>query len=217
MQVTIRSRVFYRAVASGVFHCERCGGDRPYRQRSGRQWAQVFGLPIIPLGRTGEHLRCVICRTCYRVDLLAVPTVDQMLDALLDATTLATLAMLNAGGSASQAARRRAIELIMSAGSPEYDEPDLAVALEQVGGAPDAALTCGPVPGLRSAVETVAIQLEGPAREWFLGKVVQVGLADGALSTAERDVVGTVARYLGMSQARADSVILLAEEAAQAG
>jgi len=81
----------------------------------------------------------------------------------------------------------------------------------------DGPLSCGPVPGLRSAVETFAIQLEMRAREWFLAGIVRVGLADGSLSGAERDVVGTVARYLGMSQAQADDVILHAEEAAQAG
>ncbi len=44
-----------------------------------------------------------------------------------------------------------------------------------------------------------------------------MGLADGLLSAAERDVVGIVARYLGLSQAKAQDVIQLAEEAAQAG
>jgi len=105
MLVNIQTRVYYRAVAGGVFHCERCGGDRRYRQRSGRRWAALLGLPIFPLDRTGEHLQCAACRTCYRVELLAVPTIEQMHTALLGATTAAALAMLNAGGTASQAAR----------------------------------------------------------------------------------------------------------------
>src|SRR5262249_47052824 len=147
----------------------------------------------------------------------AVPTVEQMQEALLSATTAATLAMLNAGGSASQASRRRAIDLIVSAGSPQYGEPDLDIAIELSMQQPEAELPCGPVPGLRGAVETLAIQLDTYSKEWFLAKVIQVGLADGSLSIAEREVVGTVARYLGLSQARADDVIQLAEEAAQAG
>jgi len=44
-----------------------------------------------------------------------------------------------------------------------------------------------------------------------------VGLADGLLSSAEREVALTVARHLGLSQAKADDVIQLAEQAAQAG
>src|SRR5215472_695257 len=217
MLVSLGSGVYYRTVANGVFHCERCGGDRPYRHRSGRRWGRLLGLPVIPLDRTGEHLRCAICRTCYRVELLAVPTAEQMQVALLRATTAATLAMLNAGGSACRASRRRAIDLIVSAGSPQYGEPDLDIALELAIQSPEARLSCGPVPGLRRAVEMLAIQLETYSKEWFLAKVVQVGLADGSLSAPERDVVGKVARYLGLSQARADDVIQLAEEAAQAG
>jgi tellurite resistance protein len=217
MLVKVGSRIYYRAIAYGVFHCERCGGDRPYRQRSGRRWAQFLGIPIAPLDRTGEHLRCTICRTCYRVELLAVPTIEQMRTALLGGTTAATLAMLHAGGSASQAARRRAIELIGSVGSRQYGDPELDVALERTGQVMEMPVTCGPVAGLRTAVETLSIQMENHAREWFLAQIVQVGLADGSLSPAERDVVGAVARYLGMSQAQANDVIQVAEEAAQAG
>ncbi len=219
MLVNVGSRIHYRTLATGIFHCERCGGDRPYRHRTGRRWVSLLGLPIFPLERTGEHLRCIICRTCYRVELLAVPTTEQMRSALLTATTASSLAMLSAGGAASNAARRLAIELIMSAGSPQYGEADLAVALDYVDHAvqPDSPVACGPVPGLRAAIETVAIQFELHAKEWFLGRVVRVGLADGPLSDGEREVVGTVAHYLGLSQAQAREVILLTEEAAQAG
>ncbi len=211
------SGIYYRTIATGVFHCERCGGDRPYRHRSGRRWARVLGIPVMPLDRTGEHLRCMICRTCYRVELLAVPTIEQMQDALVNATTSAVLAMLNAGGSASQAARRSAVQLIMSAGSPDFTEADLAGGLRRARSAQQALIACGPVPGLRFSVETLAIQLERRASEWFLGNIVRVGLADGPLTVAEREVVGTIARYLGLTQAQAEDVILLIEDAAQAG
>ncbi|HVB44328.1 MAG TPA: hypothetical protein VNF47_16710 [Streptosporangiaceae bacterium] len=211
------SRAYYRTVGHGVAHCERCGGDRPYRQRSGRRWFQLLGIPVVPGDSAGEHLRCTVCRTCYRVDLLAVPTVEQMRVALRAATTAAALAMLWAGGKASPAARQRAVELIMTAGSPEYCESQLAVALAAARPVAAASLTCGPVPGLKPAIETFAIQLEAQAAEWFLARVLQVGLADGALSAVERDVAGTIARYLGMTRARARDVISVAEAAAQAG
>ncbi len=255
MRVRLSSRVYYRTIANGLFHCERCGGDRPYRHRTGRRWAQLLGLPVVPLEHTGEHLRCTICRTCYRVELLAVPTIEQMQAALRNAATAAALAMLWAGGSDSQAARRRAVDLIVGSGSPGYSEPDLITQLEgtqlegtqfegpglvgtrleatQLEGAgpasadpggtelegaePAVPAAFGAIPGLRSAMESLAIQLETHAREWFLAKVVQVGLADGLLTSAERDVVGIVARYLGLTQAKAQDVIALAEEAAQAG
>ena len=217
MLALVGSRVWYRTIGHGVFHCERCGGDRPYRHRSGRRWAHLLGVPVASLGDTGEHLLCTICRTCYRVGLLAVPTMEQMLVVLLAGTKAAVLAMLSAGGAGSPAARRRGIQLIREAGAPEYDDGLLTAALADPDAASQLPEADGPVAGLRPAIEAFSVQLEIPAREWFLAKVVEVGLADGSLSAAERDVAGTVARYLGMSAARGRDVISLAEEAAQAG
>ena len=225
MLALVGSRVCYRTIGSGVFHCERCGGDRPYRHRSGRRWAHLLGIPLALLGGTGEHLRCDVCHTCYRVELLAVPTIEQMLIALLVATKAAVLEMLRAGGAGSPAARRRAIQMIRDSGAPDYHDGRLLAALagsrapEGPAGPPGRASTGddGLLVGLRPAVEAFAIQLEAHAREWFLAKIVEVGLADGPLSTAERAVAGTVARYLGMTPAHGRDVILLTEEAAQAG
>ena len=133
MLALVGSRVCYRTIGRGVFHCERCGGDRPYRHRSGRRWAHVLGIPVASLGDTGEHLRCAICHTCYRVELLAVPTTEQMLVALLAGTKAAVLAMLKAGGENSQAARRRGIQMIRAAGAPDYHDGWLTTALADPG------------------------------------------------------------------------------------
>jgi hypothetical protein len=169
----------------------------------------LFGIPLARLDGTGEHLRCAVCGTCYRVGLLAVPTIEQMLVTLLVGTKAAALAMLRAGGAGSPAARRRAAGMIRAAGAADYHDGRLLAALAGTDDEPEV--------GLRPAVEAFAIQLEILAREWFLAKIVEVGVADGPLSTAEREVAGTVARYLGMTAAHGRDVIMLAEEAAQAG
>jgi len=214
----VGSRVWYRTVGRGVFHCERCGGDRSYLHRSGRRSAHVLGIPVVSLGGTGEHLRCAVCRTCYRVELLAVPTMAQMLVALQAGTTAAVLEMLKAG-DAGPAAMHCGIEMIRAAGASDVDDGWLAAALSDHGASgPDAADVPQDAKGsgvaLRPAVEALAIQLDIHAREWFLARVVQVGLADGPLTAAERLVAGNVARYLGMSASRGEDVISLVEEAA---
>jgi tellurite resistance protein len=217
MLALVGSRVCYRTIGHGVFHCERCGGDRPYRHRSGRRWAHLLGIPIVLIEDTGEHLSCTVCRTCYRTELLAVPTIEQMLVALLAGTKAAVVAMLHAGGAGNPAARQRGIALIKSAGAPDYHDGRMLAALE--GAKPGQALPgCEDeaVPGLRPAVEAVAIQLDTHAKEWFLAKMVEVGLADGPLSDAERAVARTTARHLGMTAAHGRDVISLTEEAAQA-
>ncbi len=218
--------VIYKVVGEMVVHCERCGGDRPFTRRSGRRWLRALGIPVYPLAATGEHLRCTICLTCYRVDLLVVPTAGQMQAALLGGTKAAVLEVLDAGDPASLAARRRAIGLVRAAGDPEYGKADLAADLAGPGHAPGGGAEAGDgsglpeadrVPYLERAVGGLAFQLEPHAREWFLSDVVQVGLADGPLSAREREAIGAIASYLGMSQSRAEDVIVLAEEAAQAG
>lgn len=227
-----------------LFHCERCGGDRPYRHFGDRRRGSLrLASLVFPAGRLarllgghagrsariGEHLRCTVCGTCYRVELLAVPTTGQMLSALLTGTTAAVLAMLAAGEQIGEAARNRAIEAIRNAGAPDYDSARLDQALSEAAPSQTGPSQTGPsqtgpsqtgpsrAGGLRPAIETFAIQLDMPAREWFLASIVQVGLADGSLSDGQRDVAGVVARYLGLTQSVARAVIVRTEEAAQAG
>jgi hypothetical protein len=209
------SRVLYRTIGYGEFHCERCGGDRPYRHRSGRRWAHLLGIPIVSLADAGEHLNCTACRTSYRVELLAVPTMAQMQQALLAGTKAAVLTLLRSGPGSRPEARQRGVEVITRAGAPEYDETSL---MADLAGPGLASAPAGLVPpGNRPAIEAFAVQLDPHAKEWFLAQIVNVGLAGGSLGTAQREAIHTVARYLGMSRSRARHVISVTEAAGQIG
>jgi hypothetical protein len=200
-------RVFYRAVGQGVFHCQRCGGDREYRHRAGRRWFTLFFIPVIPLNRVGDHVQCTICGTRYRMDVLSLPTTAQMQEALPAGMRVAAIAMLRAGGGSSGSARRRAIDAIKGAGVADYDDAAL-----------DADLSAATMPGqnLAEPLNRLAIQLAIPAREWFLAEVVRIGLADGMLSDDERHTAREVAAQLGMTPAQARGVISMTEEGASA-
>jgi zinc-ribbon family len=205
-------RVFYRAVGQGVFHCQRCGGDREYRHRAGRRWFTLFFIPVIPLNRVGDHVQCSICGTRYRMDVLSLPTTAQMQEALPAGMRAAATAMLRAGGGSSASARRRAIDAIKGAGVADYDDAAL-----------DADLSAAAMPGqyqpgqnLAEPLNRLAIQLAIPAREWFLAEVVRIGLADGMLSDDERHTAREVAAQLGMTPAQARGVISMTEEGASA-
>jgi hypothetical protein len=208
-------RVFYRAVGQGMFHCQRCGGDREYRQRAGRRWFTLFFIPVIPLNHVGEHVQCAICGTRYRMDVLNLPTLAQMQEALPAGMRAAVIAMLRAGGGSSAPARRRAIDAIKGAGVADYDDAALDADLSA------AAMTaepghCQPGQDLAEPLNRLAIQLAIPAREWFLAEVVRIGLADGMLSDEERHAAREVAAQLGMTQAQARGVISMTEEGASA-
>jgi tellurite resistance protein len=203
-------RVFYRTIGQGAFHCQRCGGDREYRHRAGRRWITLLFIPVIPLTRVGEHVKCAACGTWYRMGVLALPTSAQMLAALPAGMRAAATVVLRAGGGSSAPARRRAIDAIRSAGLADYDDAALDADLAT------SAMSANPAQDLAGPLNRLAIQLAVPAREWFLADAVRIGLADGPLSDEERQVAQEIAAQLGMTLAQARGVISMTEEGAAA-
>lgn len=198
-------RVLWRPVGHGMFHCQRCGGDRQYRHLVGRRWFHLFFIPMIPLSHAGQHVRCAVCGTRYRMEVLNIPTTAQMQVALPNGMRAAGLAMLRAADGGGEPARRRAVDAIRAAGMADYEYPALQADLST-------SSTAGP--DLARALNSLAIQLAVPAREWFLAEVVRIGLADGQLSDDERRAVHEIAAQLGMSHAQAHGVIAVTEEGA---
>ena len=200
-------RVWFRTTGQGTFHCQRCGGDRPYRHRVGRRWFHAFLVPLIPLGHATEHLQCTVCRGRYRTGVLSVPTSAQMQAALPAGTLAAATCMLLAGNPGSELARRRVVDAVREAGRPDYDDTALEADL--------VAATMGAA-DISRPVSALAAQLALPAREWFLAAVVRIGLADGELSDDERMAARHVAACLGLTAAHAYGVITMTEEGATA-
>jgi hypothetical protein len=201
-------RFYFRTTGHGVLHCQRCGGDRRYRRCVGRRWIHILHIPLIPLDRVDEHVQCRSCRTRYRVEVLAIPTIAEMKEALPAGTLAAVTTMLRAGDPTSPAARSWAIDVLTAAGLANYDDSALTV---------DLALGAGRGADIAAPLGRLAIQLTMPAPEWFLTDAVRVGLADGPLSEEEREAARLIATHLGMTAAQADGVIVTAEESAAAG
>jgi tellurite resistance protein len=200
-------RAYFRTIGQGTFHCQRCGGDRGYRERTGRRWFHLFFIPLIPLLSVGEHVRCSTCHTSYRVEVLAMPTAAQMQAALPAGMRAAATAMLRAGDPSSPVARRRAIEAISGAGLDGYDDAALDA---------DLASSAGPDWETARPLNKLALQLAVQAREWLLADLVRIGLADGLLSEEERHAARQIAANLGMTVAQAYGVISMTEESATA-
>jgi hypothetical protein len=196
-------RVFYHTIGEGVFHCRKCGGDRQYQHRAGRRFFTLFFIPVIPLAKAGEHVRCTTCKTRYVTGVLSLPTAAQMQTALPAGMRAAAAAMLRAASPGSPAARQRAVAAIQGAGAQGYTDADLES---------DAAQSAE---ATRSALNQVAQQLTPDAKEWFLAETVRVGMADGPLTEQARQTAQTIAADLGMTQAQAVGVVTMAEQAAQ--
>jgi hypothetical protein len=208
--IIIGLRVYYRTIGQGAFHCHRCGGDREYRHRAGRRWIALLFIPVIPLGKVGEHVRCTVCGTRYRMGVLQLPTTEQMLAALPAGMRAAATVVLQAGGGSSAPARRKAIDSVKGAGQEDYDDAALDADLSTT------AMSVHPARDLAGPLNRLALQLAVPAREWFLADAVRIGLADGPLSDEERHAAQEIAAQLGMTSAQARGVISMTEEGAAA-
>ena len=195
-------RVVYHKIATGVFFCRKCGGDRGYRRRAGRRFITLFFIPLIPLGRTGEHVQCTTCKTRYVTEVLRLLTVAQMQEALPAGMRALVTAMLRAGDPASPHARRRAIEAVRGTGAESYGDQALDADLAR------------PAEAGRTGIAALAGQLQVHAREWYLAELIRIALADGPLTAAERAAAEHLAAGLGLTQAQAIGVIMLTEQGA---
>ena len=202
MLIIFGLRVFYRTIAQGTFYCRRCGGDRQYRKRSGRRWFTLFFLPVIPLNSVGEYIQCTTCRTRYVTDVLNQPTTAQMQAALPAGMRAAVSAMLRSGDPASPVSRQRAIEAVIGAGTPGYNEAMLSADLTQ------------PFESIRPALNQVGGQLTIQAREWYLAEVIRIAMADGPLTETERHAALAIVVDLGMTQAQVIGVVAMTEQSA---
>lgn len=68
-------RAFTALIATGVFYCPRCLGDRSYRHLAARRWFTLFFIPVIPLERLGTFVRCDACHGTFTEVALEAPTV----------------------------------------------------------------------------------------------------------------------------------------------
>ena len=202
MLIIFGLRVFYRTITQGTFHCRRCGGDRQYWLRAGRRWFTLFFIPVIPLNQVGQHVQCTTCRARYLTDVLSQPTTAQMQAALPAGMRAAASAMLRSGDPASPVSRQRAIEAVVAAGTPGYDEAMLDTDLRQ------------PFESVRPALNQVGRQLTIQAREWYLADVIRIGMADGPLTEGERQAALVIGTELGMTQAQVIGVIAMIEQSA---
>jgi hypothetical protein len=105
-------------VATGLFHCPSCGGDRQYAVRRPRAWIHVFWIPVVPLGFREEQVECEVCSTRYEPSVLDVPTSARLGELLSRGTRTAAAYVLTglSGGSGTGRAESAASRPDRSAG-----------------------------------------------------------------------------------------------------
>lgn len=59
-----------KVVDRGTFHCPNEDATRPYHHVRARRWFTLFFIPVLPLDRQGELVRCQSCGATYGPDVV---------------------------------------------------------------------------------------------------------------------------------------------------
>src|SRR6185503_8857843 len=54
----------------GVFHCPRCGPERPFAHKVVQRYFTLYFIPLIPMGKAGEYVECTQCSGTFGVEAL---------------------------------------------------------------------------------------------------------------------------------------------------
>jgi hypothetical protein len=195
---------FMGLIGTGRFACPNCGGDRDYEHRTARRFFTLFFLPVIPLDKVGEVVRCQTCKVRFDPAVLSQPTSAQLASALPAGMRAAAAVMIRAGGT-SEAAVGAALSAIRATGAQGYGVAQLQSDVSQ---SADAVV---------EPLRALAANLTLDARERYLADAARIGLADGPLTPAERDALGWVASTLALTPAHALGVITTVEQSARLG
>jgi hypothetical protein len=197
-------------VATGLFHCPSCGGDRQYVLRRPRAWIHVFWIPVIPLGAGEEHVECEVCRTRYEPSVLDVPTSARLGELLSRGTRTAAAYVLTGLIGGSEAGRTG------TTSRPDRGCDDLAVAVAVLQGSLGPGYTAEVLAADLAAHRegsdfTVLLQLAGQltvlGRETVLRELADlvVALAHGGEPDWRR--LGDVAAALGVPPAQLHAIV----------
>lgn len=61
-------RTRHNVLQVGRTNCPSCGCDRDFQHLESRLWFTLFFIPVLPLNKQGEAIRCLICGAHYPID-----------------------------------------------------------------------------------------------------------------------------------------------------
>jgi hypothetical protein len=190
-------RILWRTLRGGTFHCPNENTDRPYLLQEARRFFAVFFIPLIPIGKAGQAVRCESCKARFPVQVLDRPTVVDRGEQVAHAIRTAVVAMVAAdpGASGDSFARLRALELVGRYRS-DYGDAQLAEDLRLL-----------PVHDVQSVMSQVAPAFDDPSKERVVTDLVAIATVNGPMSASERRVLDAFAAGIGMTPAHLRGVL----------
>lgn len=84
-------------VATGAFHCPRCGPQRSYSHKQVKTWFTLYFIPCIPLGAAGEYIECNHCAGAFGVEAMHYNPAAERQKTVDEIKRILVLAAMHAG------------------------------------------------------------------------------------------------------------------------
>jgi hypothetical protein len=188
-------RIIWKTLRSGTFHCPQERADHPYLVQEARRFLALFFIPIIPLGKAGQAVRCESCKARFPVSVLDQPTAVDRTEQMTLAVRSVVVAMVAAGDATDTAVRAHAVNVVTRSGT-EYTDDKLSEDLRLL-----------PVHDVQSVIAQTAGSFDDPAKERLVDEIAGLALSRNELSVGERRVLDALAAGLGMTPAHLRGVL----------
>jgi hypothetical protein len=187
-------RTRLKELRSGTFACPSCRVDRAYSFVEARRWFTFFWIPLIPLKRLGQFVKCSNCGSTFTEAVLELKTTASLRDDLMVAVREAAVVVLGARPSA--AAVDEALLMLTTFSEEDWHEEALRQDMANLD-----------TSGLTGRLGNLAEVLNEHGKERLVSWCVRVGAAGGTFSRTRRATVMSIASDIGMTPAHARGVI----------
>jgi hypothetical protein len=62
-----------KVIASGEFHCPMCHCLQPYQHLRVSQYFTLYFIPVFPMEKLGEYVKCQHCQGAFKPEVLGLP------------------------------------------------------------------------------------------------------------------------------------------------
>ena len=191
--------VRYRTVRPVEFVCPRCGLDRTGSELVPGRWARVFSVSMLPLGEHEPVIQCDDCGHESDLGVLDVPTTQQLVGVLEQATIAALVTAVRTSESG------RTDNVLASAHHALLDvgyEPGQIDLDEAVATLPDIEA--------RAQLRRLGRELTTHGKQGFLHRIAAVAMTGTSLEPAAREALVMMGCDLGMAAPHINGVLAVA-------
>ncbi|MEZ6244258.1 MAG: TerB family tellurite resistance protein [Phycisphaerales bacterium] len=195
-----------KTVDRGNFFCPQCNAEQGYQRKSVRRFFTLYFIPVIPLNKLGEFVRCDACRGDFREEVLQADPrhAAGLRDAVRDAIRRVMVAIAAADGRLEDNEVSMLRHIYLDLTKTTLDEWELRNEIDAAVATPiDLGAELGPM----------APHLSDEGKDLVLRAALLIAGADGHVDEKEMATITRVAGILNVAPDRFDAILGAYEQA----